>query len=116
MIKTTFMFCALAMASLFICAERANAQTVGYADAIGRFAVACGKDIDKLCKKTDLGGGRVQQCLDQNQASVSASCKSTMGELRINCRKERRRVPPLCEFAIRTYEDCVREFRPATAI
>lgn len=104
MIKTTFMFCALAMASLFVCAERSNAQTVGYADAIGRFAVACGKDIDKLCKKTDLGGGRVQQCLDQNQASVSASCKSTMGELRIQLQKRaaaRTAVMRVCDSDIR---------------
>ncbi len=59
----------------------ALAQTIGYAAAIDRLAVACGKDIELYCKKINLGGGRVQQCLNQNQAKVSATCRSTQAEV-----------------------------------
>jgi outer membrane protein OmpA-like peptidoglycan-associated protein len=75
--RTTFAYLALA-ASLFVAfAERSNAQTIGYAEAIGRFGVSCGADIAKYCKTANLGGGRVQQCLEQNEARVSPSCKAT---------------------------------------
>jgi outer membrane protein OmpA-like peptidoglycan-associated protein len=63
-------------------ANSSRAQTIGYAEAIDRLAKSCGQDIDKYCKKVALGGGRVQQCLDQNQADVSASCKSSVSALR----------------------------------
>jgi outer membrane protein OmpA-like peptidoglycan-associated protein len=72
---------------MFATAGAAAAQTVGYAEAFDHFAVACGADIGKFCKKTDLGGGRMQQCLDQNQAGVSATCKATINELRVNLQK-----------------------------
>jgi len=87
-------------ASMFAATGTAVAQTVGYAEAFDHFAVGCGKDIDKFCKKTDLGGGRVQQCLDQNQAGVSASCKSTISELRVQIQKRiaaRAAVMRVCE-------------------
>ena len=57
----------------------ATAQTIGYAQAIDRLAVSCGKDIETHCKKVNLGGGRVQQCL--RQANVSSACRSTMAEV-----------------------------------
>ena len=57
------------------------AQSIGYAQAIDRLGAACGKDIDKLCKKANLGGGRVTQCLDQNRAVVSSGCKASITEL-----------------------------------
>ena len=87
-------------ASMFAATGTAVAQTVGYAEAFDHFSVGCGKDIDKFCKKTDLGGGRVQQCLDQNQAGVSASCKSTISELRVQIQKRtaaRAAVMRVCE-------------------
>ena len=46
----------------------AAAQTIGYAEAIGSFAVACGKDLNSYCKKENLGGGRVLQCLGQRSS------------------------------------------------
>ena len=55
-------------------ATQAPAQTIGYADAIDRLAVACKADIDKFCKSEPLGGGRVQRCLDQ--AAVSPGCRA----------------------------------------
>jgi hypothetical protein len=35
-------------------AERSNAQSIGYADAIGQFGTSCSRDIDKFCKKLQL--------------------------------------------------------------
>jgi outer membrane protein OmpA-like peptidoglycan-associated protein len=60
---------------------QANAQTIGYAQAIDRFGISCSKDIDKFCKKLNLGGGRVSQCLEQNRGGVSPTCKATITEL-----------------------------------
>jgi OmpA-OmpF porin, OOP family len=74
-------------ALMFATTGAAVAQTVGYAEAFDHFAVACGADINKFCKKADLGGGRMQECLDQNQAGVSAACKATINELRVNLQK-----------------------------
>jgi OmpA-OmpF porin, OOP family len=60
--------------------QPASAQTIGYAQAIDKLGVSCGRDIDKLCKKANLGGGRVTQCLNQNQAAVSGACKTSVAE------------------------------------
>ena len=106
MTGSNFTYLALAASLLFACAERSSAQTIGYADAIGAFAASCSKDIDKFCKKTDLGGGRVQQCLDQNQAGVSASCKTTISALRVNLQKRtaaRAAVMSVCDADIRKF-------------
>ena len=65
----------------FISANAAMAQTVGYAEAIDKFAIACGKDINKFCKNMNLGGGRIQQCLNDTQG-VSAACKATTTRLK----------------------------------
>jgi outer membrane protein OmpA-like peptidoglycan-associated protein len=94
----------LAISCLIIATGNATAQTVGYAEAFDQFAAACGNDIDKICKKVDLGGGRVQQCLEQNQASVSANCKATIGNLRIQLQKRaaaRAAVMRICDADIR---------------
>ena len=58
-----------------------SAQSIGYAQAIDRLAASCGKDIEKLCKKANLGGGRVTQCLDQNRGAVSSGCRASVTEL-----------------------------------
>ena len=64
-----------------LAAQPARAQTISYANAVGDLAAACGVDIDKYCKNVNFGGGRIQQCLNQNQARVSAGCKSTMTQV-----------------------------------
>ncbi len=73
----------LAIVALLLPASAAPsiAQSIGYAQAIDRLGASCGKDIDKLCKKANLGGGRVTQCLDQNRAAVSSGCKASVTEL-----------------------------------
>lgn len=59
----------------------ASGQTIGYADAVSRYAAACKSDIAKYCKRVPLGGGRLGNCLVQNE-KVSASCKTTITALR----------------------------------
>jgi outer membrane protein OmpA-like peptidoglycan-associated protein len=76
-------FACVAIVALLLPASAAPsiAQSIGYAQAIDRLGAACGKDIDKLCKKANLGGGRVTQCLDQNRAAVSSGCKASVTEM-----------------------------------
>src|SRR3954466_1662431 len=71
---------ALASVALFFIAHQAPAQTIGYAEAIDRLAVACKADIAKFCKTEPLGGGRVQRCLDQ--ATVSPGCRAASAEVK----------------------------------
>jgi OOP family OmpA-OmpF porin len=75
--------CCLAIAATLLSAAAAplHAQTIGYADAIDRLAVSCGQDIGKHCKKANLGGGRMTQCLGQNSAVVSATCKASVAAM-----------------------------------
>lgn len=54
----------------------AQAQTVGFADAISILAVSCGKDIDKHCKSATLANNGIGQCLDKNQAKISQKCNA----------------------------------------
>ena len=74
LVIAAFMFSALA--------GRSNAQSIGYADAIGQVGMSCSRDIDKSCKKLNLGGGRISQCLEQNQ-TVSPACKATVTSLKV---------------------------------
>lgn len=80
-------YLALVLSLLIGSAVSSSAQTIGYADAIDRLAVGCGQDIAQYCKTVNLGGGRIQQCLDQNQARVSPRCKATVVELRVLLQK-----------------------------
>jgi hypothetical protein len=80
------------------------AQTIGYAEAIDRLSVACGKDIDRHCKKVNLGGGRVQQCLTQNQAKVSVGCRAAVADVAILLQKRaaaRSNVLKVCDVDMR---------------
>jgi OOP family OmpA-OmpF porin len=69
--------------ALLVAAGPSNAQSIGYAQALDRLGTSCGKDIDKLCKKTNLGGGRVTQCLNQNRDAVSSTCKASATEMTV---------------------------------
>ena len=75
----------LAIAALFLLtsARPSSAQSIGYAQALNRLGTSCGKDIEKFCKKTNLGGGRVTQCLNQNRDGVSSGCKASITELTV---------------------------------
>ena len=80
--KMIRIYSALVLSLLVGSAGISTAQTIGYAEAIDRLAASCGSDIAKYCKAVNLGGGRIQACLDQNQAKVSGQCKATIVELR----------------------------------
>jgi outer membrane protein OmpA-like peptidoglycan-associated protein len=80
------------------------AQTIGYADAIDQLAVSCGADIGKFCKSANLGGGRVRQCLLQNQAKISGRCKASVNALSDLLQKRaaaRAAVPRVCDVDIK---------------
>ncbi len=57
------------------------AQTLSYAEATTKLADTCGSDIQKLCKGLNLGNGRILDCLQQNAAKVSASCKGSFSQV-----------------------------------
>jgi outer membrane protein OmpA-like peptidoglycan-associated protein len=69
-------------ALLFAVAQPAAAQSISYADALGRLGQTCGKDIAAHCKTVNLGGGRMTQCLQKNQAAISASCKASIADMK----------------------------------
>ncbi|GGH11099.1 hypothetical protein GCM10007036_07950 [Alsobacter metallidurans] len=58
----------------------ASAQTISFGEAYDRLAHSCGRDIEKFCGNTSLGGGAVKACLEKNQARVSAGCRQTQAE------------------------------------
>jgi len=72
------MVCALCAAAAVM---PAAAQTMSYADAIDRLAVACRADVQKYCRGVELGGGRLKSCLDGHQNVVSARCQQTRSEV-----------------------------------
>ena len=69
----------LAVAALLLpgSLNSSRAQGIGYAQAIDRLGTSRGKDIEKFCKKANLGGGRVPQYPDQNRTAASSSCKAS---------------------------------------
>lgn len=84
----------------------AHAQTVGFADAIKILSQSCGKDIDKYCKKANLGNNEIGQCLAQNSSKVSAQCNTD--RVRVTALLEARfaaqaAVPKICERASQQY-------------
>jgi len=94
----------VAVSLLIGAAPTSVAQTIGYAEAIDRLATRCGDDIEKYCKTVELGGGRVQRCLDQNQTRLSAQCKATNAEVRALLEKRaaaRASVLQICDVDIR---------------
>jgi len=77
-----------------------SAQTIGYSEALGALGRNCGRDLDKFCSKVNLGGGRMADCLEQQWANVSPSCKSATAAVRdliVKRRDARAAVPRACE-------------------
>lgn len=48
--------------------------------ALPASANPCQGDIEKFCKNVEPGGGRIIQCLKQNEASLSDACKKAKVE------------------------------------
>ena len=65
----------LAVAALLLpgSLNSSRAQGIGYAQAIDRLGTSRGKDIEKFCKKANLGGGRVTQYPDQSSCKAGAT-------------------------------------------
>jgi OmpA-OmpF porin, OOP family len=91
--------------SILACsAGTAPAQTIGYADALGQLGTSCGADIAKYCKNEPLGGGRVRQCLQRNQASISPRCSASitvLSNLLVKRAAARAAVPRVCDVDIK---------------
>jgi hypothetical protein len=77
----TFIHIPFTLAVLLAFVAPSSAQTIGYAEAADRLGLACGADIQKYCKNVNLGNGRINSCLEQNQANVSLQCKLTRAEV-----------------------------------
>ena len=73
--------CALTAGLSLAAVDFVSAQTIGYAEAVGTMAAACKSDIEKYCKKVDLGGGRMDGCLMASANKVSAGCRTTVATL-----------------------------------
>jgi hypothetical protein len=71
-----YLLSAVAAGMIFAAGMTAQAQTVGFADAIKILAGSCGSDIDKYCRSATLANNGIGQCLDQNQAKVSQKCNA----------------------------------------
>ncbi|MCT8974545.1 cysteine rich repeat-containing protein [Microbaculum marinisediminis] len=54
----------------------ARAQTISYAQSVDELAKACGADIGKFCKNTNIGSG-MGACMEKNLSKVSEQCKAT---------------------------------------
>ena len=96
-----FAFCTLAAVLLFASTAPSAAETIGYAEALGKLAVACGKDINRFCRKANLGGGQVADCLERHQSRVSLDCRATSDEVGVLLRKRaaaRASVRHVCEL------------------
>lgn len=96
-----FTFFALAALLLFACAEPSTAETIGYAEALGKLAVNCGRDISQFCRTANLGGGQVADCLERRQSSISLDCRATADEVGALLRKRaaaRASVRHVCEL------------------
>lgn len=99
-----FVYVTVAALIFFTSANEASAQSIGYAQAIGYLGASCGKDIDKYCKKLNLGGGRITQCLDQNRAAVSPQCTASIAQMQAliaNRARARASVLKICDLDLR---------------
>jgi hypothetical protein len=88
MMKKRLILVAAATFTAFIShAVASRADTISYADAVTALAKECGADIKKHCKGINLGGGRIQGCLEENAAKVSATCTSTLSSVMASIRQ-----------------------------
>ncbi|WP_150526331.1 hypothetical protein [Roseibium sediminis] len=87
-------------------APAANAQTVGFAEAIKILSSSCGKDIETYCKSANLGNNEIGSCLENNKSKVSDQCN--VDRARVSALLEARfaaqaAVPKVCERDSRQY-------------
>jgi Cysteine rich repeat len=51
-------------------------------DDFAKVHVACAADVERLCKDTKAGRGRVHACLKAHEADLSDGCKAALQEAR----------------------------------
>ncbi|MEW6268205.1 MAG: cysteine rich repeat-containing protein [Thermodesulfobacteriota bacterium] len=49
--------------------------------SVARAEMPCAADIATLCKDVPAGGGRIQACLEENEAKVSSACRAKIDSL-----------------------------------
>jgi Golgi apparatus protein 1 len=64
---------------------------------------ACRADVERLCKNVQPGGGRVAQCLKDNEASVSAECKEHMAKMREHMHQRMKAFDEACKGDVEQY-------------
>lgn len=101
MIGQKFAFLIFAAALVLTGTQPSHAVTIGYAEALGDLAAACGRDINRYCSKANLGGGEVAECLERHSSRVSSGCKATAARTAALLRKRsqaRASVRKVCEL------------------
>jgi len=94
-------FLALAAALLFGGVQPSKAATIGYAGALGDLASACGRDINRYCRRSTLAGGQVAECLERHRSRVSGACKAASAAtaaLLVTRSRARASVSKVCEL------------------
>ena len=100
MVGLKFTSIALAASLLLTCADCVNAQTIGYAEALGQLTASCGNDFDKFCKTANFGGGEIAECLDRigRMCRPVAKMQSLVRDLLVKRAKARAAVPHVCDL------------------
>lgn len=61
----------------------ANAQLERFAAAMAYVTVACKADLQKNCANTEVGGGKLAQCLQAHQATLAPECSQAMKDTQL---------------------------------
>ena len=99
--RSKLAFFVLAAVLLFAGTPSSKAATIGYAEALGDLASACGRDINRYCRRSTLAGGRVAECLERHSSRVSTACKAASAEtaaLLVKRSRARASVHKVCEL------------------
>lgn len=59
----------------------AAAQLEQAVNALAYVVNECGDDLDQFCQNVAAGEGRLMECLDKNDAKVSARCKQAIKDV-----------------------------------
>lgn len=62
----------------------AKAQTISYADAVKALEAVCGSDIEKHCRKANLGTDEFRSCLE---TKTSATCQASVVQVYLSLKK-----------------------------
>ena len=98
--KHPFTVAAVCAASLFATAAFAP-PAVAAKQHSGRDV--CRADVERLCKGVQPGGGRIAQCLKDNEASVSAECKQHMAKMREHMQQRAQAFDQACKGDVDQY-------------